>query len=184
MNGKWLKLGMVATVVALAGALALSTTAFAQAGTPAAGPRGGGNGMGAGVRGAWGGPGNSLVTVAAEAMEMERVELVAELNAGQTIADVAAARGVVLDTIVDAMVAPRAAWLSQAVAAERLTQAQADTMLATMQAQVLAQLSAPHTPYGSGLGGGMGFVDADGDGVCDTGGGTMPGANRGGRGGR
>lgn len=168
MNNKWLKLGTIAMLVAVAGALALGATAFAQG--PAGNPPGGvgvGYGLGGGRGGAWGGPDSSLVAVAANVLGMDQTELVAALNSGQTIADVAKTKGVALDKIVDAFIALRVEALNQAVADGRFTQAQADTMLATMKANVTAQLSAPHavTPRGTGLG--TGFVDANGDGVCD-----------------
>lgn len=176
MNTKWLKLGALAVLVAVVGALVVSATAFAQgpAGNPSAG-RGGGYGLGGG----WGGPDSSLVAVAAEVLGLDQAALVAELNAGQTIADVAQAQGVALDEIVEAFIAPRVDALNQAVADGRLTQAQADTMLATMTANGTAQLSAPHTPRPRGNGPGLGFVDADGDGVCDQPGPHQPQGPRG-----
>ena len=183
MNNKWLKLGTLTALAAVVGALIISTAAFAQgpAGNP---PSGVGVGYGLGGRGGgrggasrWGGADSSLVSVAAEVLGMDRTELVAALNDGQTIADVAKAEGVALDKIVDAFLAPRADALAQAVAAGRLTQAQADTMLATMKANVTAQLSAPFTPRGNGIG--TGFVDADGDGVCDNLGTQQPRGPRG-----
>ncbi len=178
MNNKWLKLGTIATLVAVVGALALSAAAFAQ-GPAGPGGVGVGYGLGGGRGGAWGGPDNSLAAVAAEVLGMDQTELVAALNSGQTIADVAKAKGVALDKIVDAFIAQRVDALNQAVADGRLTQAQADTMLATMKASVTAQLSAPHTmtPRGTGLG--TGFVDANGDGVCDNCGTVQPRGPRG-----
>ncbi len=180
MNNKWLKLGTIAMLVAVVGALALSAAAFAQG--PAGDPPGGvgvGYGLGGGRGGAWGGPDSSLVAVAANVLGVDQTELVAALNSGQTIADVAKAKGVALDKIVDAFLAQRAEALTQAVADGRLTQAQADTMLVTMKANVAAQLSAPHavTPRGNGIG--TGFVDADGDGVCDNCGTSQPRGSRG-----
>jgi hypothetical protein len=181
MNNKWLKLGTIATLVAVVGALALGATAFAQepVGVQPFGGQGGGYGLSGGRGGMWGGPDNSLVAIAAEALGMDRTALVAELNAGKTIADVAKAKGVALDKIVDAFIAPRVTALNQAVADGRFTQAQADTMLATMKANVTAQLSAPHavTPRGNGTG--LGFVDANGDGVCDNCGTVQPRGPRG-----
>jgi hypothetical protein len=108
-----------------------------------------------------GGPQQSLVAVAAEKLGMTQVELVAQLRGGKTIAQVAAERKVALNTIVDAFVAPRQARMAEAVAAGRMTQAQVDTMLATMKTNVAARLNQPGTAQGGG------FVDEDGDGVCD-----------------
>ena len=168
MNGKWLKLGVVVAVVAVVSLFAASTVANAQ------GPRDG-----------WGGPQRSLVAIAAQVLKMEQTELVAALNGGKTIADVAKEKGVALDKIVDAALAERADFLKTAVSAKRFTQAQADTMLAQMRTQITAQLSAPFNPRGYGMG--TGFVDANNDGLCDVCGAGTPGAGRGmtgGRGGR
>ncbi len=135
--------------------------------------------MGGGRGGVWGGPDNSLVAAAANVLGLDRTTLVAELNAGKTIADVAQAHDVALDRIVDAAVAPRADSLKQAVADGRFTQAQADAMLATMKTNLTAQLSAPHAVTPRGTGTGTAFVDADGDGVCDNLGTQQPRGPRG-----
>ena len=52
----------------------------------------------------------------------------------------------------------------------------ADANLATMKVNITAQLSAKFTPRGNGTGE---FVDADGDGVCDTMPNTRPGGGNG-----
>ncbi|GIK37442.1 MAG: hypothetical protein BroJett011_12750 [Chloroflexota bacterium] len=125
------------------------------------------DGLMSGLGGRWGGPDNSLVVVAAETIGLTRAELVAELQSGQTIAAVAAAHNVAVETIVDAFLAPRAERLAELVASGQLTQEQADTILATMRANVTAQISAEWSPQGSGQRYGPGYTDADGDGVCD-----------------
>ncbi len=114
------------------------------------GMMGGRGGMMGGRGGMMGGPQSSLLTVAAEELGMTVDELVAELEAGQTIADVAAARGVEPQAIVDAFIATRAEWMAQAVAAGRMTQEQVDAMLAQMSEAVLEHLS---QPYDAGIGG-------------------------------
>jgi type V secretory pathway adhesin AidA len=166
MSNKWFKIGTfaaLAVLAALAGLVAFSLTAFAQG--PATGAAAAGEYGLAGRRGgAWGGPQGSLVAAAAQVLGMDQAALVAELN-GQSIAAVAQAHSVAPEKIADAFVAPRAEALKQAVAAGRLTQAQADAQLAAMKANALAQLNAPFAPRGAGTG--TGFTDADGDGVCD-----------------
>jgi hypothetical protein len=77
-------------------------------------------------RGDWGGPDNSLVAVAAKVLGMEQSALVAELNTGKTIADVAKAQGVALEKIVSTFVQPHVDWLNQAVEDGKIAQAQAD----------------------------------------------------------
>ena len=145
-------------------------------GTPGAGagigPRGGMGGM----RGQMGGPQQSLVAVAAEKLGMTQADLIAQLQSGKTIAQVAGEKNVALDTIVNAFVATRQARMAQAVAAGRMTQAQADAMLATVRANVTARLSQPWSPQGPGMG--AGYVDQDGDGVCDNAGSGGMGTGR------
>jgi hypothetical protein len=122
----------------------------------------GGGFFGPGSRsGAWGRGGHgimgraetSLIAVAAQAMDMTTEELLAELQDGKSIADVAAERGTDVQAIADAYVAERAAWLDELVAAERMTQAQADSMLAHMEEGVLEHLSEPYPFGGRGPGG-------------------------------
>ena len=156
-------------------------------------------GYGLATRGAWGGPDSSLTAVAAEVIGIEQADLVAELTAGATIADVAAEYNVDTQAIIDAYVQPRTDTLDAAVAAGRITQDQADAMLAQMEAQVSDQLTGAWEAQGNGYGngacdgtcsgtpgqGGMGpnWNDADGDGACDNYS-TMQQHMRGGQGGR
>lgn len=117
--------------------------------------------FGAGPR--WGGPEHSLIAVAAEQLGMEPAELITELQSGKTVAQVAEEKGVALQTIVDAFLAPRAEQLTEMVNNGQLTQEQADALLAMMTANVTEHL----TEAWSSRGYGPGFVDEDGDGVCD-----------------
>jgi hypothetical protein len=179
---KWIIVAGVVGVLVLAAGLALTPLVMAQGPAnrndgfgfsrgpmmrTAVGPGPGqqmgqatGPALGLGPR--WGGQANSLVAVAAAQLGMTQAELVAELQGGQTIADVAAEKGVALETIVDAFVAPRAERLAELVANGQLTQEQADDMLAAMKANITARLSEAWTP------GGPGYVDQDGDGQCDN----------------
>ena len=164
---------MKTRMMILMGALlfALATLAFG-ASTAAAAGRGPGvgngtapaTGYGPGAHGqGWGGADASLVAVAAEQLGMTQTDLVAALQGGQTIGQVADAHNVARTAIVDAFLAPRAAALADRVSAGRLTQAQADQMLATMRTQVTARLDAPWTPRGAGAGTGT----PAGTGTCD-----------------
>ncbi|MEZ4768013.1 MAG: hypothetical protein R2844_06240 [Caldilineales bacterium] len=211
MNKNWKRVGMTAGVLAMSALMVFAGAAFAQGngpgnntgqanqygsgngtGTPVYGQAnqygngsgGSGSGYGLASRGAWGGPESSLTAVAAQVIGIEQAELVAELNAGATIADVAAGYGVEPQAIVDAYVQPRIDTLDAAVAAGRITQDQADAMLAQMEAQVSAQLTeawqAQGNGYGNGTcdgtctgtpgqnGSGPNWNDADGDGTCDN----------------
>jgi hypothetical protein len=106
--------------------------------------------MGGGFQ--WGGPTNSLVSVAAEQLDMTTTELTTELQSGKTIADLAQEKEVSLDKIIDAFLAPRAEQFAEMVANETLTQEQADTMLAAMKANLTAHLSKQWSPGGPGFG--------------------------------
>ncbi len=153
----------VKKVLTIVGVLAILVAALPAGATFAQGSSGQNPPLGLG-RGNWGGPDNSLVAVAAKVLGLEQTALVAELNTGKTIAQVAQAKGVALDKIVTAFVQPHVDWLTQAVRDSKITQAQADQYIATMKANITAKLNAPFTPRGNG----QGFVDANGDGVCDV----------------
>ena len=152
-------------LLTIVGVLAILVAALPVGAAFAQGPSGQNPPLGLG-RGNWGGPDNSLVAVAARVLGMEQAALVAELNTGKTIADVATAKGVALDKIVTAFAQPHVDWLNQAVKDGKITQAQADQYIAAMKANITAKLDAPFTPRGNGNG--QGFVDANGDGVCDV----------------
>jgi len=138
---RWMKIGILVLVVGLIAASAI--TAYAQ------GPRGG---MGRGGMGV-GGHENSLVAVAAETLGLEVDALLTELQAGKTIAEVAAEQGVETQAIIDAFVAPRSIMLTAAVEAGYLTQAQADARLALIEANAAARLEQTFT-FGFGRWGG------------------------------
>lgn len=156
---KWLTIGTIALVVALAAGLALSSTALAQ------GPGPDNGGYGAGFMNGRRGPDSSLVAVAAKTLGLTQAELVAQLNQGQTFAQVAQAHGKSVDDLAAAFIASRAAQLQANVAAGAMTQAQADAMISAMKVNITARLNAPFSPRGYGSR--AGFVDANGDGVCD-----------------
>ena len=180
---KWIKLGTLAAALAIVALLALGTAAFAQGPTPQTTPRAYGPGYGIGLgmgMGGWGGQQTSLIAVAAKVLGIDQTALVTTLNSGKTIADVAKEKGISADKIVDEFLAPRLAAMKSSVEAKRITQAQADAMIATMKANVTAQLNNKWTPRGPGMG--TGFVDANNDGVCDNYGTNHPAGQVGGMG--
>ena len=168
---KWWKVGTLATLVAVVALMARGAGAALAQGPTTTPPL-------AGLGLHLGGPQNSLVAIAAKTLGMEQTALVAELNAGKTIADVAKSKGVAVEKIVDAMVANRTAALKAVVDAKRITQAQMDAEIAAMKANVTAPINGKWTPrgYGMGAGRGMGagFVDANKDGICDNCGANNP----------
>ena len=96
---------------------------------------------------------------------MTSIELTTELQTGKTIADIAQEKDVSLDTIADAFLAPRTERMTLMVSNGIITQEQADTMLATIKANLIAQLSGEGMP---GWGACSGVGDTDGDGICDN----------------
>ncbi len=166
---KWIKFGTLATLVAVVALMAVGAGAALAQGPTGTPPQ-------AGLGLHLGGPQNSLVSIAAQTLGIDRTALVAELNAGKTIADVAKAKGISASKIVDAVVANRTALLKTAVDAKRITQAQMDAELAQLKTNVTSQINGKFTPRGYGMGAGrgegragmgQGFIDANKDGVCD-----------------
>ncbi|HEY66308.1 MAG TPA: DUF2680 domain-containing protein [Caldilineae bacterium] len=172
MKFNWKRLGVITAVLALVGLFVFNAVAFAQGPVNDPAGREGHPGPGFGLRimGRWGGFANSPVAVAADILGMDRVDLVAELREGKSIAEIA---GDQLEEIVDALLAKRQAILNQLVEEGQITQEQADAILESMESHLTERLSQPFAPrgFGRGLGDGQGkgprFIDADGDGVCD-----------------
>lgn len=158
-------LGVVGAVVLLLGAVGV---AYAQGPQPPAGNgpsygcsgcgyAGGTCGYGGGVAGGpiWGMEGFSLVDATATATGLPVDQVIAALQEGKTFAQIAEESGVDPQAIVDVFLADREAELAQAVAEGRITQEQADQMLAEMAEHVSARLDLAWTPRSFG-GGRMG----------------------------
>jgi len=155
---------LVGSILALSAVTVFTSAALAQGPGPANqagkvnaqanrnGRGGGGTGPGYGlaVKGAWAGPEQSLVAVAAETFDMEQADLVAELQSGTTLAEVAEVNNVDVQDLVDAFLAPRVEFIAQAIADDKITQADADAMQARMQAMVTAKTTQPWDPNGNG----------------------------------
>ncbi|MBN1813153.1 MAG: hypothetical protein JXA14_15060 [Anaerolineae bacterium] len=112
-----------------------------------------------GGRGMRGGPRGGHLEIVAEALEMTVDKLREALADGQTIAELAEAKGVALQDIADALVAAHAERLQQAVENGRLTQEEADERIAEMEANILEHLESgefvgPGGPGGPGMPGG------------------------------
>ncbi len=182
--------GIAGALIALL-ALTFTTSTFAQGtpqATPGAGQMQGRGRMGGGQmqgRGQMGGQGESLVGMAAAQLKLTQAELVAQLGTDGTIAAALTAGGVDPAAFIDTFVASRATRLDAAVAAGSMTRAAADAQLATARSLSTARIYQPFRALGpggqgpnagQGAGSGTGFVDANGDGVCDT----MPAGGQGG----
>ncbi len=124
MKKRFMILTGAALAVVLLGA-ALAAPAFAQDPTPPMPYGYGGRGCG-GFDGEHGG----MLDILAEALDMTPEALFAELEAGKTIVEIVEDQeGVELADLVDALIAPHAEALAQAVENGRLTQEQADWLL-------------------------------------------------------
>jgi len=145
---KWM---LLASVILFLGAVALVAFTILTPYTWAQGPGGGpmfehGFGPGAGMGGGrgmmgLGGPENSLISIAAEKLGLTNEELIAELQAGKTIADVAAEKNVAVDTIVDAVLAAHTERLNEQVANGQLTQEEVDNYLSNQRVEVIERLN-------------------------------------------
>lgn len=180
----WQK-GMIAlaliAVLALGTGLVLAQDTDQPVTPPAFGP-GSGPMMGQGFGQGFGRTmmaGFSLVDVTAEALGLPVDEVLAELNAGLSIADLAAKYEADVQEIVDAALAQHEAALAAAVSAGTLTQEQADLMQEHMAGMIAWRVEQPWSAggyggmmggYGGGMMGGRGGRFAGGFGGCHGGG--------------
>lgn len=147
MKKRFTILAGAALAIVLLGA-AVAMPAFAQEPTlPGA--------YGPGGCGGFGGEYGGMLDILAEVLGMTPEEIFAELEAGKTIAEIAADQGVELAELVDALIAPRAEALAQAVEDGRLTQEQADWLLEHMREGLEWRLS--NNVFGFGGFGGFGM---------------------------
>ena len=137
------------------------------------------------MRGGWrfGGTGSSMLYVLADLLEMAPEDLIAEVQAGASLIEIAETNGLT-EVLAEAMLAPRSEAIQAAVEAGRITQEQADEMIERMRERMLSQigtgecLGVPGSANGGARGGrggmmggrfggrmGGGFADADGDGI-------------------
>ena len=97
------------------------------------------------------GHGFGHLDAAASYLGLTEAELQTQLQSGQTMADVAKAQGKTVDGLVAALVADEKQELDEAVAAGRLTQAQADAMLAGAKSRFTDMVNGTfpdHGPHG------------------------------------
>lgn len=101
------------------------------------------------------GPGDNLISVAADELDMSQTDLLTALQDGKSIADVAEEQGVEPQAIVDAYLDQLAEDLNEAVADGRITQKQADYQLEQVRERVTDRLDNTWM-YGPGEFGGRG----------------------------
>ncbi len=102
-----------------------------------------------GERGPRGGHGPKL-DAAAEAIGITADELRTELEAGKSIADIAKAKGVSVDVVIDALVADMKAHLAEEVASGEHTQEEADAKLAEFTTRVTEMVNTAGLPAPKG----------------------------------
>ncbi len=153
---------VTSVVAALVAVLSLSMAAFAQGNEPPVAQGYGRGAMGRGMHanGAqgqlpgygfrFGANGESLVDITATVTGLKVEDVVKELQAGKTFADVATANGKTAADLVNAFLADRKVVLDKAVADGRLTQAAADTLLATMKTNVEQHVNSAWQSRGMG----------------------------------
>lgn len=111
-------------------------------------------------------PGDSLVSTAADVLDMSLTDLLTELQDGQSIADVAGEKGVATQEIVDAYLAQIREDVDEAVAEGDMTQTQADYYLQRAEERALEQLDntweGGPRGFDGGHGGRRGFPGLDG----------------------
>ena len=103
-------------------------------------------------RGQHGGKGGPGLEIAAQALGMSADELHTAIDGGQTLAQVAEAKGVNVQVVIDALVAERTNHINDEVASGELTQEEADAKLAELSQRVTDMVNNPR-PEGGPRGG-------------------------------
>lgn len=150
------KIAAVVGAAALVSVLGLFVvgTVFAEGPTPT--PSAGTPGNAPPGRGFWGGVcrGAGVVSDAVtKLLGMTREQIFAERATGKMLAQIAKEKGVTDQQVIDAMVAGQQAAIDQALKDGKITQAQADWLVARMKAMAPFELSNPFTPKGGHQGG-------------------------------
>lgn len=83
---------------------------------------------------------------AAEAIGIDEAELKAAVESGESIADVAEANGVDVDTVIDAMVSAKTERLAEKIDEGQITQAEADEKLADAEARITERVNETEAP--------------------------------------
>jgi hypothetical protein len=142
---------MAVTLVALVGLFAVGTV-FAEEPTPAPTPGAKGRGPGPWIRICRGA--GILADAVTDLLGMTREEVFEERAGGKTLSQIAREKGVTDQQVNDAIVSAYKDRLDEAVKNGRITQAQADWLLARMKALAPFELTNPFAPRG-GFRGGM-----------------------------
>ena len=90
----------------------------------------------------------NLVETVTEQLDMTTEEVISELSAGISIADLAAAHGVDVQEIIDAFVPGQEEALYQAVESGQITQERADEMLEALTERITEKIDEPWDSHG------------------------------------
>ena len=145
------KLAAIVGAAALVAVLGLFVvgSVFAQGPTPT--PSAGAPPSGVPRGGAWGRVcrGAGIVSDAvAKLLGMTKEEIYSERAAGKTLSEIAKEKGVTDQQVIDAMVAGQQQVIEQALKDGKITQAQADWLIARMKAMAPFELTNPFAPRG------------------------------------
>ena len=109
----------------------------------------------AGMRGGPHGGGKNIAAIAS-VLKMTEAELKTQVQSGKTLAQIATAQSVSVQSVINVLVADMQAHIAEEVASGEMTQAQADTKLAGLTAKVTEMVNTVRPARGEGHGKGHG----------------------------
>ncbi len=98
--------------------------------------------------------GGKNVAAIASVLKLTEAELKTQVQSGKTLAQIATAQGVSVQSVVDVLVADMQAHIADEVTSGEITQAQADTKLAGLTAKVTEMVNTVRPARGEGMRGG------------------------------
>jgi hypothetical protein len=104
----------------------------------------------AGMRGGPKGPGKNVAAIAS-VLKLTEAELKTQMHSGKTLAQIAAAQGVDVKLVVDAIVADMKSHIADEVKSGELTQTQADAKLANVTAKATERVNNVRPAHGKGM---------------------------------
>lgn len=155
MKSRWMAFLSVGVAIAIM-AVTLGSTALAQTETPVPAPTDQAPAPGT-TPAAPAARYNALVTSLATALGMAPADVLTERRAGKSYADLAAEKGVDLQTLTDAVIKTQMDAIDTRLANQAITQKQADWMKKALQNHADLLLTAPFVVNASGFGMGMGM---------------------------
>ena len=105
---------------------------------------------GEGMRGGPKGPGKNVAAIAS-VLKLTEAELKTQVQSGKTLAQIATAQGVSVQSVIGVLVTDMQAHIAQEVASGKITQAQADTKLADVTTKVTEMVNTVQPARGEGM---------------------------------